>query len=169
MNNLPEENYIVLRESLFERDKEDWIYLYGSEALQLCFLSGSVCEDKYIEERIDREYPGFKVSSPCLFKPDLPCEYDLKSLDFSEYSYCGSCESDSYLIIDNYLGKYTIVKKINSSKERELHPLLFFAKTSVTIVMILFLVGKLISVFDRLNPELSSRLKLTINHPKNAS
>jgi hypothetical protein len=148
MNELSNPNYFM-SEDIYDREKEDWIYLYGTEALQRCFLTGYMCEDRYIEERIKQEYPGFKVSNCYYFsKSDMPSEYALNLSARFENSYCGFSESSSYLIVDNYLGKYTIAKKLNPFKDSEPVNLLFVLKSIITIVMILFLVSKFLFLLE---------------------
>jgi hypothetical protein len=144
MNELSNTDYFM-SENQFDREKEDWIYLHGSEVLQRCFLSGYRCEDGYIEERIEQEYPGFQVSDRYLFsKSDMPSEYALNLSARFENSYCGFCDSNSYLIVDNYLGKYTIVKKLNPFKDCESVNPLWVLKCIMIIVMLVSVTSKFI-------------------------
>jgi hypothetical protein len=115
MNELSNQNYLTTQEA-FDREKEDWIFLHGSESLQHCFLSGYMCETGYLEERISIEYPGFKVSDSLFYKADTPSNYALNLSIHFDNSYCASClydDLDDYLVVDNYLGKYTIVKNLS--------------------------------------------------------
>lgn len=148
MNELSNANYFIL-ESIYDRDKEDWIYLYGTEALQRCFLAGYTCEDRYIEERLEQEYPGFEVSNCHYFsKSDMPSDYALNLSAHFENSYCGFSDSSSYLIVDNYLGKYTIAKKLNPFKDSEPVSPLFVLESIITIVIILFFASKLVLLLE---------------------
>ncbi|NJR32813.1 MAG: hypothetical protein HC778_08450 [Chamaesiphon sp. CSU_1_12] len=94
-------------------DKEDWIFEYGSTLLQQSFIAGYTCNDRYLEERVAHEYPGFTINRGKYRKVDSPSERCLFACFGYENSYCSSNNSDYYITIDGFLGKYQLIKSID--------------------------------------------------------
>ena len=108
----------MFRIDLFAKNKEDWIFKYGSDLLQQSLRAGYDCNEGYLAERLARDYPGFtaKEWSRCK-KVDTPNEVCLHACSSYEYSYCSNRHEDYYITIDNYLGKYQLVKLIDPNLE----------------------------------------------------
>jgi hypothetical protein len=167
MNQLSDKIYLTAQ-GVFDREKEDWIFLHGSKFLQHCFLSGYPSGIGYLEERIAIEYPGFKVSDSMFYKADTPSSYALNlSLHFDN-SYCASClddDLDNYLVVDRYLGKYTIVKKINPLKLYKFREPITTLRICVLFAMVLFIGCKTGFLFE----ETAGRLHSTLNDRQDKS
>ncbi|WP_157259998.1 hypothetical protein [Chamaesiphon minutus] len=99
-------------------NKEDWIFEYGSNLLQQSFMAGYDCNDRYLQERVTRDYPGFKINYPKFKKVDSPSEFCLYACFGYENSYCSSNSEDYYITIDGFLGKYQLIKSIDTPTQR---------------------------------------------------
>jgi small basic protein len=112
---------------LFE-EKNSWIYLYGSPHLQQSTSLGYSCEDKYFQERIALEYPGFmwhgkSITADLFVKVDTPSPDAIAQVIYWDNAYIGrgiplgfDCGTTAeVIVIPNYLGKYTIIKEIKPS------------------------------------------------------
>ncbi len=95
-------------------DKDEWILGHGSDLLQQSFMAGYDCKDRYLQERIAIDYPGFAVNSGNYHKVDSPDENCLYACLGYEDSYCSSSNGGYYVTIDNFLGKYQLIKPIES-------------------------------------------------------
>ena len=109
----------MLRIDLFVKNKEDWIFKHGSDLLQQSILAGYECNDGYLQERVARDYPGFKVNKSKYQKVDTPNEWCLDACLGYENAHC-SFDYDYYhkytsyyITIDNFLGKYQLIKQID--------------------------------------------------------
>jgi hypothetical protein len=93
-------------------DKDDWIYLYGSSRLQAARIKGYECKELYFKERLNYDYPGFKINERSkAIKLDLPPVYAMKeSLKWENAYVCNQVIDGECIAIDNYLGKYQIIK-----------------------------------------------------------
>jgi hypothetical protein len=107
----------MFRIDLFAKNKEDWIFKHGSDLLQQSILAGYECIDGYLAERISCDYPGFKVNARKYKKVDTPNESCLYVCLGYENAYCSSNNSSYYITIDNFLGKYQLIKPINTFAE----------------------------------------------------
>ncbi|WP_373539772.1 hypothetical protein [Chamaesiphon sp.] len=103
----------MFRIDLFVKNKEDWIFKYGSDLLQQSILAGYECNDGYLAERVARDYPGFKVNDRQYKRIDTPSERCLYACLGYENAYCSSNNSSYYITIDNFLGKYQLIKIIS--------------------------------------------------------
>jgi hypothetical protein len=99
---------------IFIKTKENWISKYGSDLLQQSLKAGYDCNDGYLAERLAYEYPGFKINDRKYNKVDTPIEVCLNACLEYEYAHCSSYQSNYYITIDNYLGKYQLIKPIAS-------------------------------------------------------
>jgi hypothetical protein len=104
----------MFRIDLFVKNKEDWIFNYGSDLLQQSILAGYECNDRYLQERVAIDYPGFTVNSGNYRKVDSPSESCLYACLGYENAYCSSDYKKYYITIDNFLGKYQLIKLIDS-------------------------------------------------------
>jgi hypothetical protein len=102
---------------LFIKTKEDWIIKYGSDLLQQSLKAGYECNDGYLAERLARDYPGFKINDLKYKKVDTPTEKCLQACLEYEYSHCSTDREEYYITIDNYLGKYQLIARIDSACE----------------------------------------------------
>jgi hypothetical protein len=107
----------MFRIDLFVKNKEDWIFKYGSDLLQQSILAGYECNDGYLSERVVRDYPGFKVNDRKYKRVDTPSESCLYACFGYENAYCSSDNKNYYITIDNFLGKYQLIKPINTFAE----------------------------------------------------
>ena len=103
--------------NLFVKNKEDWIFKHGSELLQQSILAGYECNDGYLSERIARDYPGFNANDRKYKKVDTPSESCLYACLGYENAYCLSNNKNYYITIDNFLGKYQLIKPISTFPE----------------------------------------------------
>jgi hypothetical protein len=55
-----------------ETDKDTWIYTFGSQQLQYNRTLGYECQQKYLDERIKLEYPGFVIANARVKRVDYP-------------------------------------------------------------------------------------------------
>jgi hypothetical protein len=95
-------------------DKEEWVFEHGSNLLQQSFAAGYTCNDRYLQERVARDYPGFKINSEKYKKVDSPSEICLYACLGYENSYCSSSiDRQYYITIDGFLGKYQLIKLID--------------------------------------------------------
>ena len=94
-------------------DKDTWIYTYGSSKLQQVRSFGYECDLQYLKERLKSEYPGFKINRASTAKKlDFPPLYAIKeSLKWNDAYVAKQYVQGEVIAIDNYLGKYQIVKK----------------------------------------------------------
>jgi hypothetical protein len=138
---------------LFVKNKEDWIFKHGSDLLQRSILAGYECNDGYLAERIARDHPGFTVNDRKYKKVDTPTEACLYACLGYENAYCSSNNHSYYITIDNFLGKYQLIKpmsnlaeipKLDSMRETVANSL------SSNIVPMVVLVGSLFTVFAML-------------------
>ena len=102
---------------LFVKNKEDWIFKHGSDLLQRSILAGYECTDGYLAERIARDHPGFTVNDRKYKKVDTPTESCLYACLGYENAYCSSNNNSYYITIDNFLGKYQLIKPISTFAE----------------------------------------------------
>jgi hypothetical protein len=107
----------MFRIDLFVKNKENWIFKYGSDLLQQSILAGYECNDGYLTERTDLDYPGFKVNDRKYKRVDTPSESCLYACLGYEHAYCSSNNNNYYIAIDNFLGKYQLIKPIITSAE----------------------------------------------------
>jgi hypothetical protein len=99
---------------IYIKNKEDWIFQYGSDLLQQSLRAGYDCNEGYLAERLSRDYPGFTAKEWSKYKKvDTPSKKCLRACDYYEYSYCSNDKKDYYITIDNYLGRYQLVKFID--------------------------------------------------------
>jgi hypothetical protein len=77
-------------------------------------MAGYDCKDRYLQERIAIDYPGFTVNAGNYRKVDSPDETCLYACLGYEDSYCSSRNKGYYVTIDNFLGKYQLIKPIES-------------------------------------------------------
>jgi hypothetical protein len=112
----------IKESNLYELEKKDWIFLYGSDLLQRSIVLSFDANERYLQERLQIEYPGFSEIDPInLSKIDSPSEDQLKACILFDNSYCAQNIYDhrhDYVAIDNYLSKYTIGKKIDINLAR---------------------------------------------------
>jgi hypothetical protein len=96
-----------------ETDKDIWIYSYGSDRLQRARTLGYECETQYLKERLRAEYPGFRINTGCnAEKVDFPPQSAIKqSLRWDNAYIARKYMDGEFIAIDNYLGKYQIVKR----------------------------------------------------------
>jgi hypothetical protein len=103
----------------YESEKRDWIFSYGSDLLQRSIIDRYDSTQRYVEERLEVEHPGFReVAGSDYQRADSPPEFCLKACLAEDGSYCSQkpyCSDVYYITIDNYLGKHQIVKKIDMS------------------------------------------------------
>jgi hypothetical protein len=103
-------------------DKEDWIFEHGSNLLQQSFMAGYICNDRYLQERIDRDYPGFKINPEKYKQVDSPSETCFYACLGYENAYCSSPNNrDYYVTIDGFLGKYQLIKSIDAPSPQISH------------------------------------------------
>lgn len=107
----------MFRIDLFAKNKEDWIFKHGSDLLQRSILAGYECNDGYLAERVVRDHPGFKVNDRKYKKVDTPTEACLYACLGYENAYCSSNNKSYYITIDNFLGKYQLIKPISTFAE----------------------------------------------------
>lgn len=124
-----------------EKEKEEWIHLYGSEGLQLGFIAGYSVHDGYKKERLELEHPGFVYVCIKHPKVDTPTLEMLNACSEYEGSYCFLVGNLPCIGIDNYLGDNLIIKKIITHDE--------FSKDRVANVLCknkdnLYCVGKIV-------------------------
>jgi hypothetical protein len=115
-----EPSELLKPEESISEEKEDWIFLNGSDLLQKSTLAGYDVKDRYLKERLQSEYPGFKnVTELGFTKVDSPSKEQLKLCNQIEEAYCSyNYIGGTYNItIHDYLGKYTIAKKIGSTHQ----------------------------------------------------
>ena len=122
-------------------EKDSWIYLYGSPALQQALSLGYPCEDKYLQERIALEYPGFMryagtISADLFKKVDTPSPDAIAQVVYWDNAYVGKgiplrlrgndkfdirkqikANQQEVIVVPNYLGKYIIIKEVNYSNK----------------------------------------------------
>jgi hypothetical protein len=89
----------MFRIDLFAKNKEDWIFKYGSQLLQQSLIAGYECNDGYLAERVARDYPGFKVNDRKYKKVDTPTESCLYACLGYEHAYCSSNNQQYYITI----------------------------------------------------------------------
>ena len=102
---------------LFTKTKEDWIFKYGSDLLQQSLRAGYDCHDGYLAQRLAIDYPGFKINDRFYKKVDTPSEKCFLACLEYEYAHCSSDRGSYYITVDNYLGKYQLIKLIDISIE----------------------------------------------------
>lgn len=107
----------MFRIDLFVKNKEDWIFKYGSDLLQQSILAGYECNDGYLTERVACDYPGFKVNDRKYQKVDTLTESCLYACLGYENAYYSSNNKKHHITIDNFLGKYQLIKPINTFVE----------------------------------------------------
>jgi hypothetical protein len=93
-------------------EKENWIHQHGSNFLQHSLMAGYNCNDRYRQERLVRDYPGFIINSGKYRKVDSPSESCLYACLGYEDAYCSSNHQDFFITIDGFLGKYQLIKPI---------------------------------------------------------
>jgi hypothetical protein len=116
---------------LMEQDKQDWIFLHGSDLLQRSIVQGYESERRYVAERAAIEHPGFyePAKDEYIRKTDSPPVACLKACAKYDGAYCSELGYGSpryYVTIDNYLGSHTIVQEIRNpyrmSRSDRLYP-----------------------------------------------
>jgi hypothetical protein len=106
------------RVDIYIKNKEDWIFKHGSDLLQQSILAGYECNDGYLAERVARDYPGFKLNKLKYEKVDTPNEWCLDACLGYENAHCSfdydyyPKSTSYYITIDNFLGKYQLIKQI---------------------------------------------------------
>ena len=103
--------------NIFIKNKEDWIFKYGSDLLQQSLKAGYDCQDGYLAQRLATDYPGFKINDRTYKKVDTPGERCFYACSEYEYAHCSSDRGNYYITVDNYLGKYQLIKLIDLSAE----------------------------------------------------
>jgi hypothetical protein len=103
--------------NIFIKNKEDWIFKYGSNLLQQSFKAGYECNDGYLAERLACDYPGFTINDRKYQRVDTPSARCLEACSNYNYAHCSSHQENYYITIDDYLGKYQLIKLIDSSIE----------------------------------------------------
>jgi hypothetical protein len=104
----------TFRVGIYAKNKEDWIFKYGSDLLQQALRAGYDCNEGYLAERLASDYPGFTAKEWSKYKKvDTPNEVCLHACSGYEHSYCSIDRENYYITIDNYLGKYQLVKLID--------------------------------------------------------
>jgi hypothetical protein len=103
-------------DAVYEADKKDWILAHGSPTLREAYLSQYTCNDGYLKERIAEEFPNFTISELEYTKIDTPTELELAAC----LRFPGAVASKwamypglSYLVVENYLGRYRLAKYID--------------------------------------------------------
>ena len=104
---------------IFIKNKEDWIFKYGSELLKQSLKAGYDCNDGYLAARLAYDYPGFEINDRKYIKVDTPSASCLHACLEYEYAHCSAYQDRYYITIDNYLGKYQLVKSIDNCAEIE--------------------------------------------------
>jgi hypothetical protein len=108
----------MLRIDIYAKNKQDWIFKYGSDLLQQALRAGYECNEGYLAERLARDYPGFTAREWGKYKKvDTPNEICLYACSSYEHSYCSIDKENYYITIDNYLVKYQLVKLIDPNLE----------------------------------------------------
>jgi hypothetical protein len=103
---------------IYAKNKEEWIFKYGSDLLQQALRAGYDCNEGYLAARLALDYPGFTAKEWSKYKKvDTPNEVCLYACSGYEQSYCSLDKEDYYITIDNYLGKYQLVKLIDPHLE----------------------------------------------------
>ncbi|WP_309741986.1 hypothetical protein [Chamaesiphon sp. OTE_20_metabat_361] len=102
---------------IFIKNKEDWIFKYGSDLLQQSLRAGYDCNDGYLAERLARDYPGFKINDRKYTKVDTPSARCLHACLEYEHAHCSAYQENYYITIDNYLGKHQLIKSIDNCTE----------------------------------------------------
>jgi Clp amino terminal domain, pathogenicity island component len=94
-------------------DKKEWILEYGSDLLQQSFMGGYDCNDRYLQEKIAYDYPGFEINEQNYPKVDSPNQICFDACLGYEDAYCSSNNNSYYITLDNFLGKYQLIKSID--------------------------------------------------------
>jgi hypothetical protein len=102
---------------IFIKNKEDWIFKYGSNLLQQSLRAGYECNDGYLTERLAHDYPGFEINDRTYKKVDTPSASCFHACLEYEHAHCSSYQEHYYITIDNYLGKYQLIKLIAPCSE----------------------------------------------------
>ena len=94
-------------------DKDTWIYTYGSAELQQVRSFGYDCDNRYLKERLKVEYPGFEINlGSNANKLDCPPMYAIQeSLKWHDAYVAKQYLRGEVIAIENYLGKYQIIKR----------------------------------------------------------
>jgi hypothetical protein len=117
-NSLDDGSSNIFRIDIFTKKKEDWVFKYGSDLLRQALKAGYDCKEGYLAERLACDYPGFTVYDWNRNKKiDTPSEICLYACSGYEHSYCSIDKENYYITIDNYLGKYQLVKLIDPNLE----------------------------------------------------
>lgn len=117
---LNQSNPIVKSTHSYRQDKSGWISICGSDLLKQSFQDGYDCEERYVNERAESDFPGFTLGDNFFDKVDSPSEYLLQQCYSIPDAYCATSrysKSEYYLVIDNYLGKHKIIKSIPDLEE----------------------------------------------------
>ncbi|NPV45246.1 MAG: hypothetical protein HPY70_14930 [Firmicutes bacterium] len=113
-----------------EREKKQWISLYGSDYLKRAVALGYDCQRQYVTERAAREFPDYEVDFDCRAEwrsRSCPSEEALDEVEdalergFSaqvvwltyppyELEYNDAYEPCEAIVVQDYLGKYDLVK-----------------------------------------------------------
>jgi hypothetical protein len=117
-------------------EKNSWIYLCGSPQLQQSVSLGYPCENKYLQERIAWEYPGFvwhgaAITADLFKKVDTPSPDAIAQVIYWDNAYIGIGIALGFdygttaevIVVPNYLGKYTIIKDVKYSRKSYSDPI----------------------------------------------
>jgi hypothetical protein len=114
-----------------EKEKRQWIAEFGSDYLKRAVKLGYDCQRQYVTERADKEFPEFDVdfdyqaewrSRSCPSEEALELVEDALERGFDaevvwlteptrEIEYDEEYEAREAVVVENYLGKYTLVKE----------------------------------------------------------
>ncbi|WP_295616918.1 hypothetical protein [Chamaesiphon sp. GL140_3_metabinner_50] len=113
MNEKSLDRFAVESLSGIDSDKDTWIYTYGSAKLQQARSFDYECDEQYLKERLQAEYPGFKINhASAVKKLDCPPIYAIQeSLKWNNAYIAQHSSKGEVIVIDYYLGKYQIIKK----------------------------------------------------------
>jgi flagellar biosynthesis GTPase FlhF len=117
-----------------EKEKRQWIAEFGSDYLKRAVKLGYDCQRQYVTERAEKEFPGFDVdfdnyadwrSRSCPSEEALEIVEDAQERGFATAKVVwltdppykwndyedGEYEAREAVVVENYLGKYTLVKE----------------------------------------------------------
>jgi hypothetical protein len=103
-----------------DEEKHAWIGTFGSDYLKTIYAAGYASDRAYAEERLKVDYPEFKISDFNQDRSDSPPEHVYTASLGYEAGYCCTCWGEDAIAIDNYLGKYQIIKTIEQPKVQTL-------------------------------------------------
>ena len=135
-----------------ETDKDTWIYTFGSQQLQYNRTLGYECQQKYLDERIKLEYPGFVIANARVKRVDYPTEYAVRQSLQYDNAYVGEriYPHGDFITIDDYLGKHQLIKPVR----KPWYATIISAVTSnnfITIILTIctsIIVSMLLDIYD---------------------